>query len=281
MRAAIFDFTSCSATKAIDISSRPSFSQLAEAATAPISSAEPLIGTVTFSQSCVLLRPFGAAAAAAHKHLSPNDQLTSPLSSTTMSLVNLAHVCSHLQNACNVRLGLTSIPATKLHAALMLSLKQQGLISSVTLGGLRPPIPYSLKPATPPPQEPNKLDNILDKAWPPELLRAEHEKEVRTEKQLSRNPARRRLWVGLKYHDNRPVLTKLSLVSKPTRRIALPHWQLAQLIRGRDVTNADGNMVRGMTRMGECLFVSTDRGVWEVRECVEKRTGGLVVCRAW
>src|SRR6186713_3313614 len=41
----------------------------------------------------------------------------------TMSLVNLAHVCSHMQNASKARLGLTSIPVSKLHVNLMLGLQ--------------------------------------------------------------------------------------------------------------------------------------------------------------
>jgi small subunit ribosomal protein S8 len=31
--------------------------------------------------------------------------------------------------------------------------------------------------------------------------------------------------------------------------------------------------------MGECLFLSTDRGVLEVREAMERKVGGLVLCR--
>lgn len=35
----------------------------------------------------------------------------------------------------------------------------------------------------------------------------------------------------------------------------------------------------GLTRPGECLFVSTDRGVLEARECVERKVGGMILCR--
>nr|OQO09246.1 hypothetical protein B0A51_18101 [Rachicladosporium sp. CCFEE 5018] len=57
-----------------------------------------------------------------------------------MSLVNLSHVCSHLQNASLARLGLTSIPYTRLHLSLCLLLQKQGFFSSVKLAGPTPPL---------------------------------------------------------------------------------------------------------------------------------------------
>ena len=39
--------------------------------------------------------------------------------------------------------------------------------------------------------------------------------------------------------------------------------------------------VRGLRVVGECLFVSTDRGVLEVRECLERGVGGMVLCRGF
>lgn len=56
-----------------------------------------------------------------------------------MSLVNLSHVCSHLQNASLARLGLTSIPHSRLHLSLSLLLLKQGFISQLKLGGPSPP----------------------------------------------------------------------------------------------------------------------------------------------
>lgn len=49
---------------------------------------------------------------------------------------------------------------------------------------------------------------------------------------------------------------------------------LGQIIRGRDA-----NFVKGMRKPGECLFVSTDRGLMDARECVEKKVGGMLLCR--
>jgi ribosomal protein S8 len=232
-----------------------------------------------------------------------------------MSLVNLAAVCSHLQNASKARLGLTSIPVSKLHVALMLSLQKQGFISSVTLGGPSPPTPVLLQRAPhriTQGQEEGKRDLVQDafptpsvavadaltKAWEKqnpslisksaEQLEAESEaraKALRKEswgkspewsykETVPSNPAQQRLWVGLKYWKNEPVLNKLRLVSKPTRRIWVGSEDLAKITRGRESA-----FVKGLTRTGECLFVTTDRGVMEARECVEKKVGGMVLCR--
>ncbi|KAK5139335.1 hypothetical protein LTR04_003665, partial [Oleoguttula sp. CCFEE 6159] len=170
-----------------------------------------------------------------------------PTLSVTMSLVSLAHVCSHLQNASKARLGLTSIPSTNLHLTLAHALQKQGFLSSVTRAGPTPPAP----------------EMIADPSSSPEA-------EV-----TQANIASRRLWLGLKYWNNEPVLRKMWMVSKPTKRIWLNHHDLGVIVRGREA-----GYVKGMTNPGECLFVSTDRGVLEARECVERRIGGMMLCRA-
>lgn len=49
---------------------------------------------------------------------------------------------------------------------------------------------------------------------------------------------------------------------------------LNKLVRGRDA-----GIVRGLKNPGECIFVTTDRGVLESRECVERKVGGMLLCR--
>lgn len=88
------------------------------------------------------------------------------------------------------------------------------------------------------------------------------------------NIATRRLWVGLKYWNNEPVLQKMHLVSKPTRRVWMGFREIEALARG----DASG-YVRGLRGVGESMYVTTDRGLMEVRDCVEKRTGGMILCR--
>jgi ribosomal protein S8 len=160
-----------------------------------------------------------------------------------MSLVILSNVCSHLQNASKARLGLTSVPSTNMILTLTLALQQSGFLSSVTRSGLTPPPIDSLSTYVP---EPVTQENI----------------------------STRRLWLGLKYWNNEPVLSKMSMVSKPTKRVWMDVEGLGKLVRGRDA-----DYIRGLTKLGECLFVSTDRGVLEARECVEKKVGGMLLCR--
>ena len=64
------------------------------------------------------------------------------------------------------------------------------------------------------------------------------------------------------------------MISKPTRRVWMDVGGLGDLVRGMDA-----NGVRGMRVVGESIFVSTDRGVLEARECVERRIGGMLLCR--
>lgn len=164
-----------------------------------------------------------------------------------MSLVNLSHVCSHLQNASKARLGFTSIPSSRLHLSLALALQQSGFISTVVRAGLEPPPAHSL---------------------------LTHPSAEADEPVTRSNIASRRLWLGLKYWNSEPVLSQLQMVSKPTRRIWLDVKGLREVVLGRQA-----GYVKGLAKPGECLFVSTDRGILEARECVERRVGGMVLCK--
>lgn len=177
-----------------------------------------------------------------------------------MSLVTLSHVCSHLQNASRARLGLTSVPSTNLILTLVLSLQTSGFLSSVVRGGPSPPAPSLLFNL--PSQSPSTTNDDDDDA-------------VAVDEPVTQaNIASRRLWLGLKYWNNEPVLREMRMVSRPTQRIWLDRDAFAKIIRGKRAGYVDG-----LTRPGECLFVSTDRGVLEARECVERRVGGMVLCR--
>ncbi|CAK4031653.1 37S ribosomal S8, mitochondrial [Lecanosticta acicola] len=90
------------------------------------------------------------------------------------------------------------------------------------------------------------------------------------------NRASRRLWLGMKYYDSKPVLSRASMISKPTKRIWLNNSDIGNLVRGRRAGE-----VKPMTQIGEILAVSTDRGIMEARECAERRIGGMVLCRVW
>jgi len=159
-----------------------------------------------------------------------------------MGIRHIVDTCSHLQNASKARLGLTSIPNLKYNLNLALALHRAGFISSVTRAG----------PAPPP------VDQLLT-----------YEEEPVT----TANVATRRLWLGLKYWNNEPVMRRVRPVSKPSRLVALQVPALERISRGRDAENIKG------LELGECLFLTTPAGVLEVREALAKHLGGVLLCR--
>lgn len=88
------------------------------------------------------------------------------------------------------------------------------------------------------------------------------------------NLSTRRIWVSLKYYNHNPVLLKMAMISKPTRRFWMPVRDMEELVKGER-----RGYVRGLRGVGEAMFATTDRGVMEVRECVERRVGGMLLCR--
>ncbi|KAK1767203.1 ribosomal protein S8 [Phialemonium atrogriseum] len=172
-----------------------------------------------------------------------------------MGIHSIANACSHLQNASRARLGLTSLPNNKYNLRLALALHRAGFISSVARGGPHPPTPGSplLLPSSP---------------ASPDLSSAVDEAVV-----TSANVATRRLWLGLKYWNDEPVLRRLEAVSRPSRLVTASLSDLGRVARG-----FPAGYVKGLN-LGECLFLSTDRGVLEVREALERKVGGLVLCR--
>lgn len=95
-----------------------------------------------------------------------------------------------------------------------------------------------------------------------------------TEPITQQNVSSRRLWVGMKYYNSRPVLEKMRLVSKPTRRIWMSIRDIEGLVKGQRK-----GYINGLRGIGESMFVTTDRGIMEARECVERRIGGMLLCR--
>lgn len=154
-----------------------------------------------------------------------------------MSLVNLAHVCSHIQNVTRVNKSLTSIPYTKLHLQLALGLYKEGFISSIQRGSLTGP-DKEFTAATP--------DNI----------------------------STRRLWLGLKYHNMRPVISQIHLVSKPNRRVHANAQQVNDLLGGKKFRLIEP------PKLGEVIFVKVKSGeLMELQEAAQKQLGGEILCR--
>lgn len=157
-----------------------------------------------------------------------------------MSLVTLAHTCAHLQNVAMAKLPLTSIPYTRLQLQLALNLYREGFLASVQRGSTAGPdlTPQEVTP-----------DNV----------------------------ATRRLWLGMKYRENKPVLSKLQLISKPNRRLYASAQELREF--------ANGNRIRAVKPLmpGEVVFVRP-RGTKEVvniHEAVKKDLDGELLCRVY
>ncbi|KAI0444426.1 ribosomal protein S8 [Xylaria telfairii] len=160
-----------------------------------------------------------------------------------MGILSVSHMASHLQNASRARLGLTSVAHTKYNLSVALALHRAGFISFVTRGGPHPPDPSSIS------------------TFEPEPL-------------TTANAARQRLWLGLKYSDNEPVLRTMSAISRPKRYITANLSALERLARGFDASRQKG------LNLGECMFLTTDVGTLEIREALERKVGGLLLCRA-
>ncbi|KAH3665803.1 hypothetical protein OGAPHI_003991 [Ogataea philodendri] len=154
-----------------------------------------------------------------------------------MSLVHLANVGAHLQNCSMARLPLAKIPYTKLHLKVALGLYQQGFIDSVTRGSVAGPDPTPVEVT---------YDNI----------------------------ATRRLWLGMKYRNDRPVLSKFQLISKPNRRVFVTVEEMEQLASGKKLRYIN------QLKPGEIVFVRTrDDQVMTLIEALRRNLECELLCR--
>lgn len=141
---------------------------------------------------------------------------------------------------------MTSVPSTKYNLKVSLALHRAGFISHVYRAGPKPPT----------------LEQMVTEA--PEVVTTE-------------NVAKMRIWLGLKYWEGKPVLSKATMISKPSRLMTANIEQLSKLTRGFPA-KLDGGVVQGLN-LGECMFVSTSQGVLEAREALSRKVGGLLLCR--
>lgn len=164
--------------------------------------------------------------------------------STTMPLHG--NILTSLRNASTARLRQVPVPSTSANTSILAVLLQQGLIHSVTKGTVD--IPFS--------------PTAYAKASLPT----------------------RRLWVTLKYSPvtQRPILSKLELISKPSRKIFMDRDEMI-----RWSTYRRAQFVPPLN-MGEIGIVAShtkdgrpDGKWWEVREAIKNGVvAGEVVARA-
>ncbi|KAI1474506.1 hypothetical protein K445DRAFT_316189 [Daldinia sp. EC12] len=162
-----------------------------------------------------------------------------------MGIANVVNMCSHLQNASRARLGITSFPHTKYNLGLAIALHRRGWLSFVTRGGTKPPDPATIS------------------TFEPEPL-------------TTANVSRQRLWVGLKYNagaGGKPVLGAVTPITTPKRPITVKLKDLERLARG-----LDSHPHRGLN-LGESIILTTSLGTLDIREAIERKVGGLLLCR--
>lgn len=70
--------------------------------------------------------------------------------------------------------------------------------------------------------------------------------------------------VALKYYDNRPVISSLKAVSKPSKRVYASHKSIPSYYNGLGIT-----------------IISTSKGVMTDIEAVQKSVGGEVLCQVF
>ncbi|QBM89953.1 Ribosomal protein S8 [Metschnikowia aff. pulcherrima] len=154
-----------------------------------------------------------------------------------MSLVHLSNLCAHIKNCTNVRLSTTSVPFSRLHLQVALGLYKEGFLSSIHKGSTSGPdqAPVEVTP-----------DNI----------------------------STRRLWLGLKYRKNMPVIRDMLMVLKPGRKVNMTSTEVKALASGLPV-----RFVKPL-QPAEVMFLRTpDKEIVEIQEAAKKDLEGMVLCR--
>jgi len=146
-------------------------------------------------------------------------------------------LCSRLQNGFRARLRRIAVPHTVQNLAILTILLREGFITNITRGTSSAPDPSEWHTATEP---------------------------------------HRRIWADLKYRDDRPVLSQMDLISKPSKKIFMDPGEIQAICSGRRA-----NFVKPLG-MGEIAIVRTRQKEheWvEAREALRLQLGGEVVCR--
>jgi ribosomal protein S8 len=147
-------------------------------------------------------------------------------------------LCSLVQNAFRARHKRIAVDHTTQNLGILSILLRTGFISSLTRGTIDGPSPEGFHTA---------------------------------------GEAQKRIWAELKYRDDRPVLSSMSLVSRPSRRIFMDISEIRRICSGRRAQTIKP------LGLGEVAVVKTNskEHEWlEVREALQMRLDGEVVCRA-
>jgi len=147
-------------------------------------------------------------------------------------------LCARLQNAFRIRHARISVPHTTQNLGILSILLRSGFITSITRGTIEAPSP---------------------------------------EKFVDAGAAQRRIWVDLKYRNDRPVLENMHLVSKPSKRVFMDTSEIRRLCSGRSAKTVKP------LGMGEIAVLRTNNKEYEwleAREALQLHLSGEVICRA-
>lgn len=133
--------------------------------------------------------------------------------------------------------AVTSVPFSRLHLQIALGLYKEGFLSSIQKGSVTGPDKQPVE-VTP--------DNI----------------------------STRRLWIGLKYRNNSPIIREFSLILKPGRKVHLTSTEVKALASGLPV-----RFIKPL-QPAECIFLRTSGDeIFEIQEASKKSLKGMVLCR--
>lgn len=147
-------------------------------------------------------------------------------------------LCARVQNAFRARHRHLSVEHSKQNLAILSILLRAGFLSNITRGTIASPSPSDFQHVSEP---------------------------------------QRRIWAELKYRDDRPVLSNMRLISKPSRRVFMDQGEIRRICSGRRAQTIKP------LGLGEIAVVKTKSGEHEWLEAREALTLGLdgeVVCRA-
>ena len=147
-------------------------------------------------------------------------------------------LCSLVQNAFRARHKRIAVAHTTQNLGILSILLRTGFISSLTRGTIDGPSPQAFHEA---------------------------------------GEAQKRIWAELKYREDRPVLSAMSLVSKPSRKVFMDISEIRRICSGRRAQTIKP------LGLGEIAIVKTGsrEHEWlEAREALQMRLNGEVVCRA-
>lgn len=147
-------------------------------------------------------------------------------------------LCSLVQNAFRARHARVAVDHTTQNLGIMSILLRAGFVSSLTRGTIEGPYPDAFHTA---------------------------------------GEAQKRIWVDLKYRDDRPVLSQMHLISLPSRPIHMDLSEIRRLCSGR---RAQTIKPLGLGEIAVVHTRSKEHEWLEAREALQLQLDGEVVCRA-